>query len=135
MSVVIAPIPNGYFVTPVRISDGLTGANVLKVNPDGSLNTTSNVGALSTFKASQYAVGTTAAIVASPALSNRSAISLKAICSTGAIIYVGNSASVSTTTGYPLSNNDSVQMDLGPAQSIYAISNLAAQTLAVMEIA
>lgn len=56
---------------------------------------------------------------------------LKAICP-GQTIYVGVSSAVSTATGYPMSDGDTLTLEVRNASDIYAIASAAAQSLAVL---
>lgn len=137
--------------------------NTLVVNPDGSLNADVVISAssdsikshtydasgnpigstnggldvsligLNSFSTSQYTIGTSAVQLTPSPLSNRSSISIKAITSTS--IYIGNSNTVTTSTGYPLFNDDVLNMDLSTTQQIWAISGSAGQTICVLELA
>ncbi len=122
------------------------GSNTLLVNPDGSIdvNTTgsstvsgtvnTNLNGLTNFQTSQYSVGITAVQLTPTPLSNRSSVSIKAILTGVNVVYIGNSSGVTTSTGYPLFNGDSVQFDLTASQTLYAISTGAAQTVCVAEL-
>lgn len=119
----------------IKVGNTSTGP-FLNVNADGSINTTTtSVSALSTFQTTQYSVGTTAVQLAPTALTGRKAISIKAFNTAGNYVYVGNSSAVTTTSGYLLGSLDSISLDLGPAQGIWAIASAAGQTVFVMEIA
>lgn len=110
-----------------------TSAGVpLAINADGSLNV--NIEGLSTFQTSQYTVGTSAVELTPTPMTDRRSISIKAITVSGNIIYIGNSAAVTIATGYPLFNDDVLNMDLTPADTIYAIASAAGQTICVLEI-
>jgi hypothetical protein len=91
---------------------------------------------LPTFQTSQYTVGTSAVQITAAPLTNRSSIGFKAITTASTYaIYIGNSSSVTAATGYPLFNDDTLNMDLTGANQIWAIASATAQTLAVVEIA
>lgn len=99
----------------------------------GTVN--ANIEGLTAFQTSQYTVGTSAVQLTPTPLTNRSSMSIKANTLSGsAIVYVGNSSGVTTSTGYALFSGDSLQLDLTPAQQLWAISNQAGQLLYVMEI-
>jgi hypothetical protein len=118
----------------------------LKVDPSGKLlvdtsgsstvsgTVNTNVNGLSTFQTSQYTVGTTSVRLTPTPLSNRSAMSIKAVISGNAMVYIGNSSAVTSSTGYPLFNGDSLQLDLTAGQAVYAIASAGSQLVAVMEI-
>lgn len=119
----------------------------LSVDADGKLNisgtttttitnivTTSQEG-LNSFKTSQYTVGTSAQQITPIPLPNRSSMSLRVSADTGSAIYIGDSASLTLSNGYPLFDGDTLQMDLTASNTIYAISDAPGQTLFVLEIA
>lgn len=144
-------------------SVGLTGAaaptsgtELAGVNPEGKLTAVSvddngfvNVNGISTisgpvtteqeglnaFQTSQYAISTSAIQLTPTPLANRSSISLAIIASPGIAVYIGNDNTVSDSTGYPLFNGNTIEMDLTPTGQIWAISTTAGQTVAVLEIA
>jgi hypothetical protein len=122
---------------------GATG-NALVVNNDGSLNVngvstvsgtvTSNIAGLDAFKTTQYTINTSIVQLTPTPLANRSAMTIKCVTSTSVdAVYIGNS-SVSTATGYPLFNGDSVQLDLTAVFNIYAVGSSAGQKLYIMEL-
>lgn len=151
-------------VTANNASVGLTGATAptsatemgavdtngklqaLQVDPAGKLlvditgsstvtgTVNANIEGLNAFQTSQYTVGTSSVQLTVTPLTNRSSMSMKAVCTTNNYIYIGNSSGVTTSTGYILFNGDSLQLDLTPAQAAYAIASAAAQTLYVLEI-
>jgi len=120
------------------------GANTATVDAGGNLHVTgsstvsgtvsTDLNGLANFKTTKYTVGLTSVILATPALTNRSSMSFKAVCTGGAAIFIGNSAGVTTLTGYILFNGDSLQLDLTGATSPYAIADAVGQTLYVLEI-
>ena len=67
-------------------------------------------------------------------MTNRSSMSFKAVCSAGASIYVGNSSGVTSSTGWPLFNGDTLQIDIKSTQAVYVIASSSGQTLYVLEI-
>lgn len=115
----------------IKIGDG-SGSNYAGVT-EGGLNVYSVPGI--SFQTSQYTVGTSAVQITATPLTNRSSISLKATTTSSNIIYVGNSSSVTTSTGYPLNNGDALNIDLSSGHVIYAIASGASQTLSVLELA
>ena len=109
------------------------GTNFLAVNTDGSLNV--ELEGLAAFQTSGYTIGTSAVQLTVSPLANRSSVGFKAVTSgTSNAIYIGNSSSVTTSTGWPLFNDDALELDLKGSQQIWAISNAAAQKLFVIEI-
>jgi len=98
---------------------------------------------LTQFATNQQAVGTSSVQV-SRSLAQAKTITLKANPDNGnnVVIYIGTSASVTTTTGFPLSVGDSVDIELsdqndsGGTVDIWAISNSGSSSrLSVMEVA
>lgn len=117
----------------------------LSVDLNGFLNvngTSTVVGTVSTseegldsFKTSQYVIGTSEVQITPTPLANRSSISLKVVATAQNVIYFCQTSGQALTEGYPLSNGDSVQMDLTPSGTIYAVSTAPGQNLYVLEIA
>src|SRR5271166_4671363 len=97
------------------------GTNFLAPNADGSINV--ELEGLPSFQTSVYMVGTSAVQITPTPLTNRSSIGFKAICSTNQMIFIGNSSGVLSTTGYPLFNGDSLQMDLTGSHQVWAIAS------------
>ena len=128
----------------VEVADGSGSGNKLTVNADGSINTVgtssvtgtvnTNLNGLLHFQTSQYTVGTSAVQVTVTPLTNRSSVSLKTTTTSNSIVYVGNSSSVTTTTGYALFNGDSLQLDLTPTSQVWVISNNPGQIVYVLEL-
>ncbi len=93
-----------------------------------------NLNGLNTFQTSQYTVGTSSVQLTSSPLSNRKSVAIKAVTTGGAIVYIGNSSSVTTSNGWPLFNNDALEMDLTPSDVIWAIASSSGQTVAALEL-
>lgn len=96
--------------------------------------TTAETG-LNAFKTSQYTVGLTAIQLTIIPLANRSSASIAIIADATAIVYIGNSSTVTISSGYPLYDKNSLELDLTPSGTLWAISDTAGQTVAVLEIA
>jgi hypothetical protein len=111
----------------------------LNVNTSGTSTVTgtvtSNEAGLTAFKTSQYTIGTTPVQLAPTALTNRSSLSITIIASANIPVYIGNSSSVTVSTGYPLYNGSTIQLDLTPSGQVWAVSTTASQTAAILEIA
>lgn len=135
---------------PLTDSSGNVNVNIVNTVPiSGSVSATqgtvpwvisgtvtAEIAGLDVFQTSQYPVGLTATQITPTPLANRSSISLKAVCSGSNIIYVGNSSGVLSSTGYPLFNGDTVDLDLTDAHTVYAISSSATGcTLFALELA
>lgn len=139
---------SGDSILSVGTDDGtLTGTQkVLKIDNTGALVVNSsgtstvsgtvntNLNGLNVWSTSQVSVGTTAVQLAPSPLSTRSSISVKAMTTGTNMVYVGNSAAVTTSTGYALFNGDSIQLDLTPTGNIWAIASAAGQTVFVLQL-
>jgi hypothetical protein len=119
--------------SPWTVSGSVTVSNFpTSQTISGTVNT--NLNGLVSFQTSQTTVGTSAVQLDSSPLSGRTSLSVKVITSGGAIIFIGNSTSVTTSNGYPLFNGDSIQLDLTTAEHIWAISANTGQTACLLEI-
>lgn len=96
---------------------------------------TTNQEGLDSFQTSQYTVGTTPVHLAPTPLANRSSISVTIIADPNVAIYIGNSNSLTVSNGYPIYNGGTIQLDLTPSGNIWAVTTVADQTVAVLEIA
>lgn len=150
------------FVTGVGVNNGSIGNNgstaptqsseIAGIDPSGNLHPVSvdSTGAvyinstapiattelgLNHFQTSQYAIGTTAVQLTPVPLANRSSASIRIQAANNVAVYIGNDASVTPSTGYPLYDRDSLELDLTPTSTIYAVSTIAGQVVAVLEIA
>lgn len=56
---------------------------------------------------------------------------VKAICP-GQTVYVGTSAAVTTANGYPLSDGETLTLEVSNADKVFAIASAAAQSVAVL---
>lgn len=126
--------PTG-LLTPVSVTS--TGAiNVVTSGSSQVSGTvTSDQAGLNSFQTEQYSIGVTAVQLTPTPLANRSSISLRVTAASGQAIFIGNNGGVTVNNGYPLYNGDTLQMDLTPANTIYAVASAASQTLYVLEIA
>lgn len=132
--------------TEMGAVDGSGNLQHLLVDPAGKLlvdisgtsvvtgTVNANIQGLTAFQTSQYTIGITASQLTPTPLTNRSSMSIKSDGNNTSPVYVGNSSGVTTATGYALYPGDSLQLDLTPAQSVYAISSSASQLVYVMEI-
>lgn len=118
----------GNFVTVTAGALNVSGSSTVS----GTVNT--NLNGLAAFQTSQYTIGTSAVQLTITPLTNRSSMSIKVVTTGNNAIYIGNSSGVTTSTGYPLFNGDSLQLDLKTTQVVYAISSVAAQTAFVIEL-
>ena len=80
-------------------------------------------------------MGLSAVQLTATPLTNRSSMSIKATCTASNAVYIGNSSSVTTSTGFPLFNGDVINLDITPTGSIWAIASAANQTAYVLELA
>jgi hypothetical protein len=133
--------------TEMGAVDSFGNLQALTVDPSGKLlvditgsstvtgTVNANIEGLTSFASSQYTIGISAVQLTPSPLTNRSSMSIKANTTSGsAMIYIGASNGVTTSTGYALFSGDSLQLDLTPAQQIWAISNMANQLIYVLEI-
>lgn len=56
---------------------------------------------------------------------------IKAICP-GQTLYIGISSAVTTSTGYPMSDGETLTLEVRNANQLYAIASAAAQSVAVL---
>lgn len=99
----------------------------------GTVNT--NLNGLNGWQTSQVTVGTSAVQLDVSALANRTAAGVKALTTaSNVIIYIGPSAAVTTSNGYPLFNGDSAQVDIKTTGQIWAIATVAGQTASLIEV-
>lgn len=128
----------------VNIFDGAGNAltstsGALNVNTTGNStvtgSVTSNTAGLTAFQTSQYSVGTSAVQLAPTPLPNRSSLSMTITATLNIPVYIGNNNSVSSSTGYPLFNGSTMQLDLTSTGQIWAISTTPGQTVSILEIA
>lgn len=132
--------------TTIKDGFGSGSDNQLKVNADGSINVTassstdtrmvtSETVGLSSFQTEQYIIGTSVLELTLVPLAGRSSISIRVGKDNLSAIWIGNSAQVTITSGYPLYAGDTLGMDLTDQKTIFAISDTPNQSLAVLEIA
>jgi hypothetical protein len=99
----------------------------------GTVN--ANIEGLNTFQTSQYTINTSAVQLTPTPLSGRSSMSVKANTTSSLdIVYVGPTASVTSSNGYALFAGDSLQLDLTPSHQIWAVGSSSGQLLYVLEI-
>jgi hypothetical protein len=132
--------------TEMGAIDGSGNLQSLTVDPAGKLlvditgtstvtgTVNASIEGLTAFQTSQYTIGTSAVQLTPTPLTNRSSMSIKANLTSTNLLYIGNSNAVTSSTGYALFNGDSIQLDLTPAQAIWAISTAASQIAYVLEI-
>lgn len=117
----------------------VNGALIVTTTPSGTQTITGTVSTnqnpLSNFKTTQYTIGLTAIQLTPTPLTNRSSISLRVSATNGAAIFIAPTNAVTITNGYPLFDGDTLQMDLGTTNTLYAVSDTVNQTVAVLEIA
>jgi hypothetical protein len=117
----------------------VTDSGALNVVTSGSSTVsgtvTTDVSGLNTFQTSQYTIGTSPVQITPSPLANRSSISLTVIAAANVSVYIGNNSGVTTSNGYPLYNGSTIQLDLTPSGMIWAVTAVAGQTIAALEIA
>lgn len=119
-------------------SIGSTGG-ALNVNSVGSSTVSgtvnTNLNGLNNWTTAQYTVGTSSVQITPTPLTNRSSVSVKVVTTTSTdAVYIGTTSGVTTGTGYILFNGDSVQLDLTPSSTIYAIGTSAGQKVYSLEL-
>ena len=114
------------------VTNGALNVNA-QVTVPGTITTTE--AGLSNFQTSQYIIGTSIVQITPSPLANRSSLSLRVTATSSDAIFIGNNSSLTLSNGYPLHDGDTLQMDLTPANTIYAIATSAGQVLYVLEIA
>jgi hypothetical protein len=78
-----------------------------------------------------YRVAVGVAAVNVTASGNVRGVVLKAICP-GQVIYIGADSGVTTATGYPMSDGETLTLEVRNANQIFAIASAAAQSLSVL---
>lgn len=96
---------------------------------------TTDQAGLTSFQTSQYAVGVTATHLAPSPLTNRSSVSITIEASPNVAVFIGNSSAVTITTGYPLYDGSTIQLDLTPTGNVWAVCATTGSIAAVLEIA
>lgn len=143
-------------VGPTGTTAPTSGTEIAGIDPSGNLHPVSvdangfvNVNGVSTiagpvtteqaglnsFQTSQYAIGVTAVQLAPTPLPNRSSISITIEADPNVAVFIGNSSAVTISNGYPLYDGSTLQLDLTPTGSVWAICSIAGQTAAILEIA
>lgn len=122
-------------------NDSGTYGNITR-GTSGGLRTSVNqhevetpIKSLAVLKNTRTTVGGTAVeITASAPLANRRSVSIKAICSGSNFVYIGSSSAVTTSNGYPLANEQSLDLEVDATTLIWAIASAASQAVAVLEL-
>jgi len=138
LNVATTTLPPGAATSALQIAGNttLTAINTTLGTPMQQTGGSVSITSLSSISTSQYSVGLTATQLTVTPLSNRKSISIKAKTTSNTdVVYIGNSSGVTTGTGYPLFNGDSIQIDFGPTNVLYAIGTSAGQTVYVLELA
>jgi hypothetical protein len=78
-----------------------------------------------------YRVTVGAAAVQLTTSGNVHGVVIKAICP-GQTVYVGVSSSVTTATGYPMADGETLTLEVQNANQVYAIASAATQSVAVL---
>lgn len=91
--------------------------------------------ALPSFKVTRTSMTGTAAPIVSAPLANRRSLSIRALCSGSALVYIGHNSSVTSSTGYPLADGQSIDLDLDDTfTTIYGIASTGTQAVSVAEV-
>ncbi len=122
-------------------NDSGTYGNVTR-GTSGGLRTSINqhevetpIKSLATLKNTRTTVGTSAVeITSSSPLTGRRSVSIKAICSGSNFVYIGSSSAVTTSNGYPLANEQSLDLEVDATTLIWAIASAASQAVAILEL-
>jgi len=91
--------------------------------------------ALTSIKATQQTIATTATQITSSPLASRKTISIKLKSSATQKVYIGEDNTVTISTGYELNAGDSVDIEVDGTSTIWAIADTSSQTVCLMEIA
>jgi hypothetical protein len=78
-----------------------------------------------------YRVTVGAAAVQLTASGNVHGVVIKCLCP-GQTVYVGTTSGVTTATGYPLVDGETLTLEIRNANQVYAIASAAAQSVAVL---
>lgn len=123
-----------------------TYQNITRSTTDGSSRTGLHVAiqkhevetplkALAGLSITRTSMTTTAAKVVATPRTNRRSIGIKAICSGSALVYLGTSNSVTSGNGYPLSDGQSIDMELDDSVTeIWGIASTGTQAISVVEV-
>lgn len=143
-------------VGPTGVTAPTSGTEIAGIDPSGNLHAvsvdsngfinvngtsvvtgtvTTDQAGLDAFQTSQYTVGVVAVQLAPTPLVNRSSISITISADPNIAVYIGNSNAVTTSNGYPLYDGSTLQLDLTPTGSVWAICTTPGQIAAVLEIA
>lgn len=128
-------------IADVNLHDGAgnpitSTAGALNVNSTSSITGTvvTKEAGSNDFQTSQYSVGLVVVQLAPIPLAGRTSLSIRVGQDNTGAVYIGNSNTVTTLTGYPLHAGDTLGMDLSDTKSVYAIADTAAQNIALLEI-
>lgn len=114
---------------------------VLLVDKNGQRHDDSNpisadIASLSAASTAQYTVGTSAVQVDPDAPEGRRSISVRFKATTsGALAYLGFSSGVSSSTGYLLTDGDSMTLDVGTTVEVWVVASHVAQKIFVCQVA
>lgn len=93
------------------------------------------VKALAGLKVTRTSMTGTATKVVSAPQTNRRSLAIRAICSGSALVYIGANSSVTASNGYPLSDGQSIDLDLDDSVTeIWGIASSGTQAVAVVEV-
>lgn len=126
----------------IRIGDGtdlvttttIGSSTGLDVNVISSTATSVQIDGLDAFQSSVYTIDNITILqLFNPAFTNRSVVTMKAVCTGTNYISIKENSNP-LTIGWPLFNGDTLQMDLKGTQNIYAIATAAGQILHGIEM-
>lgn len=135
-------------VGPTGATAPTSATEIAGINPEGKLTAVtvddngfvnvrgvSSEAGLNTFSTSQYSIGTSPVQLAPVPLANRSSVSIAVSAAPNVPVYIGNSSGVTVNNGYPLYDGSSLQLDITGDSQLWAVSTVASQTIALLEIA
>lgn len=91
--------------------------------------------ALAGFKVTRTSMTTAAAKIIATPMTNRRSLGIRAICSGSALVYIGVNSSVNSGNGHPLSDGQSVDLELDDTVTeIWGIASTGTQAVSVIEV-
>lgn len=111
---------------------GVTSGGFLKVDLSQH-DVDTPIKALTSIKATQQTIATTATQITTSPLASRRSISIKLKASATQKVYIGETSGVTTSTGYELNAGDSVDIEVDGTSTIYAIADTSSQVVCILE--
>lgn len=91
--------------------------------------------ALSSIKATQATIATTATQITTSPLAGRKSVTIKLKTSATQKVYIGHDNTVTTSTGYELAAGEAIDMEIDASSTIYGIADTSSQTVCILEAA